>query len=185
MGLFITAAQGARLEKLQSTYKFTARGDIHDGKNIECELVDTLSGKVWHKDMGDTEPNAFAAALASAPVEARIGGSQTVQHSEPKNNKRLAQLEAENAALRAQLAGKSAPAAPAPVPDDAESGEDEEDTDDEPEVVVPPTPPVKPATQPVQRSAPPSITPPVKPAKAPTAPPVKPASSDGAPVKKT
>jgi len=184
MGLFITPAQGARLEKLQSTYKFTARADIHDGKNIECELVDTLSGKVWHKALGDSETNALAEALKTVNVEARIGGSQTVPLTEQKSSKRLAQLEAENAALRAQLAGKSAPAAPAPVPDDAESADDEEDTDDEPEVVVPPAPPVKPATQPVQRSAPPSITPPVKPAKAPTAPPAKPVSPDGAQVKK-
>lgn len=186
MGLFITPAQGQKLEKLESTYKFTGRADIAGPTNIECELVDKYTGAVWHKELGESEEAALTKALSTADSAKRLGRPGSVATKPDDTNRRLLALERENAELKRRLGAQTAPADKQPPADATDTDEDEDSTDegsDEDTDAPPPAPQVPAPT--IQRTTAPSLRPPKPPTaiKPPSA--TKPANPDGAPVKKT
>lgn len=106
-GFAPNAPQIAWLEKNDSSYKFTSRCDVPEKGRFQCEITDNRTGRPWAEGFGDTEADAFKAALASADIANR-------PLSEPEQSRaEINRLQAENEELRRKLGADKSAAAPA------------------------------------------------------------------------
>ena len=110
----------AQLTKLNSTYRFTSRGagmvrDQHGGWGADpkkpavsvCEIIDLTTNEPYADAQAPTEPEALLLAVAKAHTAPKpLTAAQKADPNFVSQADRIAQLEAENAALKERMGKK-------------------------------------------------------------------------------